>query len=179
MKARVVVWFSIFAAALALMYLLLYLLSGMEAAITALNFATENLIDLIIIFTFACLLAGLIDAFIEKEMILRFFNPKRNDIMNYFIATIVGIATPGPVYGIFPIVLILKKKGARSDFLISYLTGQTLMGPMRVPLELLFLGVNFLIYRTIITVAIGIMAGLLSRPFVKWVDAELEKKLSK
>ena len=148
-----------------------------ESVAVAIDFAIDNIIELTMIFIFACLLAGLIDVYVEKEMIIKLFNPERRDITNYFIATILGIITPGPVYSIFPIVLVLKKKGARTDFIISYLTGQTLMGPMRVPLEIWFLGWWFFIYRAFVTVIIGVLAGILSRPFVKWIDKELITKL--
>ena len=135
----------------------------------AVTFSLENIFEVILIFIFAAYLAALIDVFVNKEIILRMFSNERHFITNYFIATIAGIITPGPVYSIFPIVVVLRKKGVREDIIVSYLTGQTLMGPMRVPLELLFLGFNFFVYRAIVTVIIGLLAGLFTRPIVNWI----------
>ena len=151
-----------------IIYLVLYSISP-ESALTAFDFSVQNLIEVSIIFVFAAFLAALIDVYVDKELILKVFNPNRNHVYNYLFATIIGIATPGPVYSIFPIVLMLREKGADDDILISYLTGQTLMGPMRTPLELWFLGLEFFVYRTIITVLIGVLAGIMTRMVINWI----------
>ncbi|MCD6490844.1 MAG: permease [Candidatus Njordarchaeia archaeon] len=152
-------------------YVLLYITLPNMVSI-AIEVSIQNFMDVFLIFIFAALLASLADLYIDKELILKVFDPNRNSIYNYAIATAIGIITPGPVYSIFPIVLVLRKKGATEDILISYLTAQTLMGPIRVPLEIVFLGVEFLVFRTIVTVIIGILAGVLTKPLVGWIRAE-------
>ena len=76
-------------------------------------------------------------------------------------ATILGILTPGPVYAIYPIVFALKKKGVQNGILVSYITGQTLMGPARVPLEIGVMGLRFFLYRLLLSLLMGPLAGLL------------------
>ena len=76
-------------------------------------------------------------------------------------ATLLGILTPGPVYAIYPIVFSLKNKGIQNHIIVSYITGQTIIGPARAPFEIGLLGVNFFLYRVMLAVVMGTLAGFL------------------
>lgn len=76
-------------------------------------------------------------------------------------ATVLGILTPGPVYAIYPIVLALKQKGVKNTILVSYITGQTIIGPARIPFEVGLFGLDFFVYRFLLAVPMGVFAGLL------------------
>ena len=78
-----------------------------------------------------------------------------------FYATVLGIMTPGPVYAMYPIVFSLKKKGIQNHILVSYITGQTMVGPARISLEVGLLGFNFFIWRFILSLFMGTLAGFL------------------
>ncbi len=138
----------------------------------ALDFSATNLIETLPIFIVASFLAGWVDAWIDRDLITRFLTG-RNLLVGLIIVTCVGIITPGPIYSIFPIVYVLKKKGVDSHYLIAFMTGQTLMGPLRIPLELHYLGLNFFIFRLISSVVLGIFAGLCAYP----LSARLNKAL--
>jgi uncharacterized membrane protein YraQ (UPF0718 family) len=84
-----------------------------------------------------------------------------NKIRYLFYATILGILTPGPVYAIYPVVLALKKKGISNPILVSYITGQTIIGPARVPFEVGLFGIKFFAYRLALSVIMGPLAGFL------------------
>lgn len=86
---------------------------------------------------------------------------KQNKFVHLFYATVFGILTPGPVYAIYPIILVLKKKGVQNPILVSYLTGQTLVGPARIPFEVGLFGLEFFIYRVILSLILGPLAGIL------------------
>ena len=138
----------------------------------ALDFSATNLIETLPIFIVASFLAGWVDAWVDRDLITRFL-AGRNLLVGLIIVTCVGIITPGPIYSIFPIVYVLKKKGVDSHYLIAFMTGQTLMGPLRIPLELHYLGLNFFIFRLISSVVLGIFAGLCAYP----LSARLNKAL--
>ena len=76
-------------------------------------------------------------------------------------ATLLGILTPGPVYAIYPIVFSLKNKGIQNHIIVSYITGQTIIGPARAPFEIGLLGLNFFLYRVMLAVVMGTLAGFL------------------
>ena len=83
----------------------------------------------------------------------------KNKISFLFYATILGILTPGPVYSIYPIVIELKNKGIKYPLLVSYLTGQTIIGPARIPFELGYFGIKFFLYRLMLSLLIGPITG--------------------
>ncbi|MFW9920123.1 MAG: permease [Candidatus Thorarchaeota archaeon] len=140
----------------------------------AIQFSIENLVETIPIFIVASLLAGWVDAWVDKDIVTRLFH-EQNLIVSLFVISVLGILTPGPIYSIFPIVWVLRKKGIQSHYLIAYLTGQTLMGPMRIPLELYYLGVPFFIFRVISSVILGVFAGLCAYPLRKKLDVALDE----
>ena len=76
-------------------------------------------------------------------------------------ATVLGILTPGPVYAIYPIVMVLKRKGVKNSILVSYITGQTIIGPARIPFEVGLFGLNFFLYRLMLAIPMGVLAGFL------------------
>lgn len=94
---------------------------------------------------------------------------QKNKMEYLFYATFLGILTPGPVYAVYPILFTLKRKGIHNSILVSYITGQTIIGPARVPLEVGLLGTKFFLYRLFLAVILGplagILYGLLSRKF--------------
>jgi uncharacterized membrane protein YraQ (UPF0718 family) len=86
---------------------------------------------------------------------------KGNKVIYLVSASILGILTPGPVYAIYPIVFALKKRGIQNPILVSYITGQTIIGPARVPFEVGLFGLKFFLYRLVLSVIMGPLAGLL------------------
>lgn len=156
---------------LAFFFIIVYLTQPSQIQY-ALDFSTTNLIETIPIFIVASFLAGWMDAWIDRDLVTRFLTG-RNLLVGLAIVTCVGIITPGPIYSIFPLVYVLKKKGVDSHYLIAFMTGQTLMGPLRIPLELYYLGLNFFIFRLISSVILGIFAGLCAYP----LNTKLNKAL--
>ncbi|MFW9907408.1 MAG: permease [Candidatus Thorarchaeota archaeon] len=140
----------------------------------AIDFSVENLIETIPIFIIASLLAGWVDAWIDKDIATRLFR-EQNLLVSMIAITILGIFTPGPIYSIFPIVWVLRKKGIGSHYLIAYITGQTLMGPMRIPLEIYYLGVPFFLFRVFSSILLGVFAGLCAYPLRKKLDVALDQ----
>lgn len=86
---------------------------------------------------------------------------KGNKLIYLFYATVFGILTPGPVYAIYPIVLVLKKKGIQNPILVAYITGQTIIGPARIPFEVGLFGLDFFLYRIALSLVMGPLAGIL------------------
>ncbi|MDP8204049.1 MAG: permease [Candidatus Tenebribacter mawsonii] len=96
-----------------------------------------------------------------------------NKLSHLFYATLLGVLTPGPVYAIYPIVIVLKKKGIKNPILVAFLTGQTIIGPARAPFEIGFFGLKFYIYRILLALIMGPIAALLFIFLSKfWPDKE-------
>jgi len=101
----------------------------------------------------------------------------QNKLSYLFLAGLFGVLTPGPIYAIYPIILILKKKGIHNSILVSYITGQTIIGPARIPLEVGLLGPKFFGYRLALALVFSPLAGvlytLLSHPFPDRINPEI------
>ena len=99
---------------------------------------------------------------------------KNNKLIYLFYATLLGVLTPGPVYAIYPIVLELRRKGVGNAILVAYLTGQTIIGPARAPFEIGFFGLKFYLFRILLALIMGPMAGILFIAFSKfWPDKKI------
>jgi uncharacterized membrane protein YraQ (UPF0718 family) len=92
---------------------------------------------------------------------------KENKVIYLFYASVFGILTPGPVYAIYPILLVLKKKGIQNPILVAYITGQTIVGPARIPFEVGLFGLDFFLYRILLSLIMGPLAGILYILFSK------------
>ncbi|HUX99560.1 MAG TPA: permease [Candidatus Deferrimicrobium sp.] len=134
----------------------------------------EELITIIPIFLVATFLAGLVDIWVDKGIVIRLFR-KTGLWGGLIFITVLGVITPGPIFAMFPIVLVLKRKGVEAHFIVAFIAGQTMMGPMRIPLEIYYLGISFLIVRAILAILMGIVSGLITYPFSKWLDKDIEK----
>lgn len=97
---------------------------------------------------------------------------KDNKLIYLFYASILGILTPGPVYAIYPILLVMKQKGINNAILVSYITGQTIVGPARIPFEVGLFGIEFFIYRVLLSLVMGPLAGVLYILFSKIIPDE-------
>lgn len=88
-------------------------------------------------------------------------------------AGIMGIMTPGPLLVYLPILKSLKDKGVPFSVLVAFITGQTLIGPGRIFLEIDYFGFKFFIYRTILAllIALGVATGfkILEKNYLKHV----------
>jgi len=107
----------------------------------------------------AVIISTAVHLFVPEDFAQKHLTKNRFRYLLY--ATVLGVMTPGPVYAMYPIVFSLKKKGIQDHILVSYITGQTMIGPARISLEIGLLGFNFFIWRVIISLFMGTLAGSL------------------
>ena len=107
----------------------------------------------------AVLISTAVHLFVPDDFAQKHLTKNRFRYLLY--ATLFGVMTPGPVYAMYPIVFSLKKKGIQNHILVSYITGQTMIGPARISLEIGLLGFNFFIWRVFLSLFIGTLAGFL------------------
>ncbi len=146
-----------------------------EIFVVSWNLTLEELITIVPIFFVASLLAGLVDIWVDKDLVVRVFT-KTGLLGGLVFISALGVITPGPIFAMFPVVLVLARKGVKPHFIVAFIAGQTMMGPMRIPLELYYLGVNFLVVRAILSLVMGVVSGLLTLPVTKWIDNDLKKQ---
>jgi uncharacterized membrane protein YraQ (UPF0718 family) len=75
-------------------------------------------------------------------------------------ASIAGMATPGPLLAYLPLLKTLKDRGLPLSIITAFITGQSMVGPARIFLELGYFGPLFLFCRMVIgfLMAVGVGA---------------------
>ena len=132
----------------------------------------EVIIKIIYLTGFAIVISTVIHFLIPEDLAEKHL--KNNKLIYLFYASLLGILTPGPIYAIYPIVLELRRKGVGNAILVAYLTGQTIIGPARAPFEIGFFGLKFYLYRILLALMMGPMAGILFIAFSRfWPDKQI------
>ena len=145
--------------------ILLLLVSGILFALSpekvsaAFRENTALILRVALIAVVAVVISTAVHLWVPRDFVQRILSRRSGLLL--FLAPALGILTPGPVYAIYPVILVLKKKGVRTHVLVAYLTGQALIGPARIPFELGLLGGRFLLFRVVLSFFLGVLAGLL------------------
>ncbi len=109
----------------------------------------------------AFIIAGLIQAVIPEEVIVRWMG-QGSGMRGIFIGVVLGSVTPGGPMMHFPIVASLFKVGVGVGPLVSYLTAWSLLGVNRAIMwEIPFLGVKIVAVRIAVSLFFPFLAGWL------------------
>jgi uncharacterized membrane protein YraQ (UPF0718 family) len=109
------------------------------------------------------LIAGLVQVLVPKDAVSRWLGEEAG-MRGLFIAQAAGALTPGGPFGSFALVYALGKVGADIGVLVCYLTSWTTISLLRLVIwEIPFLGLEFSLVRFVISLPMGIIAGLLAR----------------
>lgn len=108
-------------------------------------------------------LGGLARSMIDPATITPILG-KESGWRGLWLATLLGIITPGGPYTAFPIVYALYISGADIGATIAYVTAWCMMGVQRlVNWEIPFLGIDFVIVRMLATIPFVVIAAALAR----------------
>jgi uncharacterized membrane protein YraQ (UPF0718 family) len=160
-----------FKVSIALFFISLALLIGFDKNIF--KILTDNLdmiIEILYLTCFAVAISTVIHFLLPVEFVQQYL--MENKVSHLFYASLLGVLTPGPVYAVYPILLVLKKKGVGNAMLVSYITGQTIIGPARIPFEVGLFGLDFFLYRIALSLLMAPMAGMLYILFTKFLPDE-------
>ncbi|MFO7978823.1 MAG: permease [Bacteroidales bacterium] len=134
------------------------------------GFLKEMILFLPIMF----ILVGLGDVWINREKAQRHVG-RGSGIKGIFLMIILSMAQAGPLYGAFPVTYLLWKKGASIRNIFIYLGAfSTLKIPM-LTFEIGFLGLKFSLLRTLFTLPVIILIGLLMERWLKNKPFEIKQ----
>jgi uncharacterized membrane protein YraQ (UPF0718 family) len=111
----------------------------------------------------ACLIASFVAVLMPRAAVQRWVGAE-SGVLGILIATLAGTICPGGPITIFPIAAAFVAIGADVGAAIAFITSWTLLGYARILVwELPFFGGEFVLWRTLISVPLPIVAGLLTR----------------
>lgn len=106
------------------------------------------------------LLIGLFDVWVPKERIERHIGHE-SGLLGSFWVILLATLQAGPLYGAFPVAYILSKKGASVRNIFIYLGTFSCMKIPLLTFEIGFLGLKFSLLRTIFSLPVFIIIGIL------------------
>lgn len=128
---------------------------ALEALVTSARTAVS--VALIIISVFSAL--GLFSVLVDKQAVGRRLG-HGSGIRTLLVAVGFGTVLVGPVYAVFPLLKAFREHGARWGVIVAVMTAWAVKIPM-VPLEVRFLGWEFSLVRSVLTVGAAVLMGLL------------------
>lgn len=118
------------------------------------------------ILVIAIVLSQIITTYLSEEKTEMIFEANKKNMAK---ASIIGIATPGPLLAFLPLLKTFKKKGVSVSIIVAFITGQTLIGPVRFFLEVNYFGITFFIYRVLIAFLIAMSVAVCFRFLERYV----------
>jgi len=113
-------------------------------------------VTLIVIAVFG--LVGLLQVWISRELVARLLG-REAGFKALLVAAACGTILIGPAYIIFPLLMSIRRQGARWAVITTVLSAYAVKLQM-IPLEVQFLGWGFSLGRSLLTVAAAIPVGL-------------------
>ena len=121
----------------------------------------NSLIEFIKIFpilAFAIIGAEIVSKFIPKKDLKKSIRERKRGL---FIITGIGLFAPGPLIAYVPALNTLKKKGLPLSYISSFIAAHTLIGPMRVLIEIYYFSVKFFAVKTVLAFIMSFCTGLI------------------
>jgi len=123
-------------------------------------------IEMITFIPIVFILVGLLDAWIPSQKFQKYMGPE-SGIKGTLLSVIFSMLQAGPLYGAFPIVYILYKKGASIKNIFIFLGCFSALKIPMLSIEIGYLGVEFTLVRTAIAVPLFIGIGYAMEYYLK------------
>ncbi len=110
-----------------------------------------------------CLIGAFLARLLPRELVAKWIGAE-SGFVGLLIATLLGAVLPGGPVTIYPIASAFLVVGADVGATIAFITSWTLLGYTRALVwEIPFFGLDFVIWRTLISIPLPIIAGLSAR----------------
>jgi uncharacterized membrane protein YraQ (UPF0718 family) len=123
-------------------------------------------IEMISFIPIVFILVGLLDAWIPKKKFEKYMGPG-SGFKGTLISVVFSMFQAGPLYGAFPIVYILYKKGASIKNIFIFIGCFSLLKIPMLTIETGYLGLEFTLVRAAITIPLFIAIGYLMEYYLK------------
>ena len=138
-----------------------------EIGLKAVDITLYSFKEMILIIPPIFVLLGLLDVWVPREIMIKYMG-EDSGIKGMLLAIFIGSAAAGPLYGAFPVALVLMRKGAKFSNVLLFLGAwSTTKIPMFL-FELSSLGARFALSRLAVSlVGIFVIAFLVEKFMTK------------
>jgi uncharacterized membrane protein YraQ (UPF0718 family) len=130
------------------------------------NNFTQSFIEMITFMPFLFIIVGLFDVWVPKETIQKHIG-QGSGIQGIAWVVLLAMLQAGPLYGAFPVAYMLYKKGASIRNIFVYLGAFSSMKIPMLGIEIGYLGVQFSVVRTLVSLPLFIGIGYLMERYLK------------
>jgi uncharacterized membrane protein YraQ (UPF0718 family) len=130
------------------------------------NNFSDSVIEMILFIPFLFIIVGLLDVWVPKEKIQKHIG-QESGIKGIAVMVILAMLQAGPLYGAFPVAYLLYKKGASIRNIFIYLGAFTSMKIPMLGIEIGYLGIEFTLARTLISLPLFIGIGYIMERYLK------------
>jgi len=160
-RYQVYVWIAALAIATALSFVF-----GFNPGQTVfLNFRV-SFVEMISFVPFLFIIVGLFDVWVPKESIQKHIG-EESGLKGMALVILLAMLQAGPLYGAFPVAYILYKKGASIRNIFIYLGAFSSMKIPMLGIEIGYLGIEFTLARTLISLPLFIAIGFLMERYLR------------
>jgi len=133
--------------------------------IDILNITIGRFLRSLPILLLAIIVARVLNSYLSRGLVENLRKRRLRETLS--VVALAGLVTPGPLACYLPLLRVLRKTGFPLSLIVAFITAQTLVGPMRLFLEVAYFGAWFYAYRVvtsfIIAISIGAIYHLLER----------------
>jgi len=147
---------------------------GFDPGKTIYQSFTKSFIEMLIFIPFLFIIVGLFDVWFPKEKIEKHIG-QESGIKGIFLVVILAMLQAGPLYGAFPVAYILYKKGASIKNIFIYLGAFSSLKIPMLGIEIGYLGINFTLARTLVSLPLFIAIGYLMEWYLKDKDFKINE----
>ncbi len=131
-----------------------------------------SLVEMLSFLPFLFIIVGLFDVWVPKEQIQKHLG-RESGIKGMALVVILAMLQAGPLYGAFPIAYVLWKKGTSIRNIFIYLGAFSSLKIPMLGIEIGYLGIEFTIIRTLISLPFFIAIGFLMERFLEGKNFEV------
>jgi len=135
---------------------------------------TQFFIEMVTFIPFLFIIVGLFDVWFPKEQVEKHIG-QESGMKGILIVIVLAMLQAGPLYGAFPVAYILYKKGASIKNIFIYLGAFTSLKIPMVGMEIGYLGIQFTLARTLVSLPLFITVGY----FMEWYLKDRDFKINK
>lgn len=126
-----------------------------DLSVKAFTLSYKSLFEMLSVLPPIFILLGLMDVWMKKETLMKYMG-EDSGLVGIIIAFVLGSIAAGPLYGAFPVAIVLLKKGCKlSNVFIMIGAWSTTKIPLLM-FETSAMGLHFMLYRLIINI-VGII----------------------
>ncbi len=127
---------------------------------------TQSFVEMVTFVPFLFIIVGLLDVWVPKEKIQKHIG-QESGLKGIAVMVLLAMLQAGPLYGAFPVAYLLYRKGASIKNIFIYLGAFSSMKIPMLGIEIGYLGIKFLLARTLISLPLFIGIGYLMEWYLK------------